>query len=59
MPITITLGRMTTYHDEFLARKLYDPVITWSYKINWQIKTIISTIPQCPWPPNMVGFNLP
>ena len=39
------LGRMVPYLDEFPPIKSHHPLITWSCKITWQTKTIISTLP--------------
>ena len=36
----------------------YDPFITLSCEIMWQAKTIISPIPKCLWPPDLVGWGL-
>ena len=38
--------------------KSHDPLITWYYQITWKTKTIISPIPQCLWPPNLLGWWL-
>ena len=43
---------MITYLDEFLPIKLYQPLTTWSCKVTWQTKTIISPLALCLWPPN-------
>ena len=34
-----------THLDVLLPINLYDPLITWSWKITWQAKTIISPLP--------------
>ena len=47
--------RMITYVDGFLPIKSHDPLITWSCKITWQTKIIISSLLQWLWPPNVVG----
>ena len=52
------IGRMLTYLDEFLPIKSHHPLITWSCKITWQTKTILSPLPQCLWPWNIVGWWL-
>ena len=39
-----------------LPIKSNDRFITWSCEIMWQTKTIISPLPQCPWPQNLVGW---
>ena len=60
VPMAIKFGRRTTYIEGLLPMKLFDHLITWSYKITWQTKTIISPLPQCLWPPNFApNFDLP
>ena len=44
---------MVIYLNGLLPIKSNEPLITWSYKITWQTKVIISLPPQCPWPPNL------
>ena len=34
----------------------YDPLITWFCEIKWQIKTIISPLPQYLWTPNVIRW---
>ena len=36
----------------------HGPLITWSYEIRWQTKTIKSPLPQCLWLPNLVWWRL-
>ena len=52
------LGRMVIQLDSFLPIKSYGPIITWSCKIMWQNKTIISPLPRCLWPPILPGWRL-
>ena len=33
---------------------LLDPLVSWSYEISWQTKTIISPLPRCLSPPNLL-----
>ena len=55
--MAIKLGRMVTCHEGLLAIKSHDILIKWSYyKVISQTKIIISSIPQCLWPPNMAGW---
>ena len=42
--------------DKLLPIKSYDPMITWSWEITWQAKTIISSLLQYPWPLNFAGL---
>ena len=50
------IGRMITYLNVYLPIKPHHPLITWSFKITWRTKTIISPLPQCLWPPNLLGW---
>ena len=43
-------GRQTT--------EFKNALITWSWKITWQTKTIKSQLPECLWPPNLSEQNL-
>ena len=52
------LGKMITYLDGLLPIKSLGPLITWSYEITWQTKSIISLIPQYLRPLNLVGYWL-
>ena len=49
------LVKVLTYHEGLLPKKLQDPLITRPSKITWQIKTIISSLLQCLWPPSLAG----
>ena len=51
--IATKLGRMVTQLDGLLLIKLHDSLITWSYRIMWQTKNIISPLLQCLRPPNL------
>ena len=46
------LARMITYHGGL------QPINSLGLLITWQTKNIISPIPQCPWPPNLVRLWL-
>ena len=54
--IAAKLGRIVTYLDVILPLKLIGPLVTWSYQINWQTKTIRSLLPKCLWSPNLEGW---
>ena len=54
--MTAKHGRMVTYFKRLLAIKSVYALITWSWKIMWQTKTIIPPQPQCLWPPNLLGW---
>ena len=56
--MTTKLGRMVTYFEGLLTIRSLIPLITWCCKVTWQTKTIISPIPQCLWPPNLLGWWL-
>ena len=43
------LGSMVTYLEGNLTIKLYYALITWSCKVTWQTKIIISPLPECLW----------
>ena len=45
MLMTTKLGRGVTYHERVPPIKSHDPWITWSCKIMWQTKAIISPLP--------------
>ena len=55
VPMATKLDRIVTYLDGILPIKSHDSFITWSWEIMLQTKTTISPIPQCLWPPNLVG----
>ena len=48
--------KIVIYLEQLLCIKLLDPLITWFCKITWQTKTIVSTLPQCPWSPNLLEW---
>ena len=50
------LARMVTFLDGLLPTKSNDPLMMWSYKITWQTKIIISSLPQSFCPPNLVWW---
>ena len=56
VPIATKLCRMVTYLDGPLPLKSIDHLITWSCKVTWQTKIIISLLPQRFWPPNLAGW---
>ena len=56
MPMISKFVRMIVYLHGLLPIKLHDPLITCPCKIMRQTKTIISLIPQCLWPTNLVGW---
>ena len=56
--VSTKLGRMVNCLEELLAQNSHDTLIAWFYEITWKIKIIISTIPQCLRPPNLVELWL-
>ena len=50
VPMAIKLGRMVTYFNGLLTIKSQYPLIT------WHIKTILSSLQQCLWPPNLAEW---
>ena len=52
------LGRMRTYLAELLPIKSHDARIMLSCEITWQIKTIISPLPQFLWPLSVAAWQL-
>ena len=52
------LCRLVTYLHLLLPTKSHNPFITWSCKITWQTKTIISPPPQCWRLSTMSGWSL-
>ena len=49
---------LITYPDKRLLVKSLDPLIMWSCEIRWKTKTIVSPLPECLLPPNLVGWWL-
>ena len=49
------LGKMVDLIEQFPSSNLFNSLVAWSCKITSQSKTIISTLPQCPWSPNFPG----
>ena len=58
MPMSDKFGRLVTDLEGLVRIMLPDPFVTWSCKIMWQTKTIISPPPQCLWLLNMAGWWL-
>ena len=58
VPMATKLGRMMTDFEGILPIKSNDPLVTWLSEITWQTKTIISPLPQCLCPPNLVESRL-
>ena len=47
VPMAAKPGRMVTYLKELLAIKSFNALITWSRKVTWQTKFILSPLPEC------------
>ena len=45
----------SNYLEQLPPIKLLYSLVTWSWKITWQIKTIISPLLQCLWQSNLAG----
>ena len=58
VPMATKFGRTVTYLGGLPPIKLLDPSVTWSCKITWQTKIIISALPQCLWSPNLASWWL-
>ena len=58
VPIVTKLGRMVNYFNQLLPLKLLNHLVTWSCYIMWKTKTIIFSLLQCLWTPNLVGWWL-
>ena len=58
LPIGTKLGRMVAYLDRLLPIESHDPLNSWSFKIMWQTKIIISPLPRWLWPSNLTGWWL-
>ena len=54
MPMTCKCDRVVTYPKRLPSIYSRDPWMTRSCEITWQTKTIIFSLPQCLWPPNLV-----
>ena len=54
----IKLGRVVTYYKGVAPIKSYDSLITWSFQITLQTRTIIYPLQQCLWPLNLAGWWL-
>ena len=53
MPMATRLDKMMMYLEELFPIEVLDLLITWSYKINSQAKTMKHPLPQRIWPPNL------
>ena len=58
VPMATKPGRMVTNLEQLLPIMLLYPFVTWSCEITWLVKTIISPLTKCLWPPNLVGWWL-
>ena len=56
--VATTLCRMVNYLNGALSIKSYNTLIIWTCKVTWQMKTIISLLPDCLLPPNLAGWWL-
>ena len=51
--MAIKLGKEVIYYNGLLCQKSHNPLNTWSHQVTWQIKYVISLLPQCLKPPNL------
>ena len=58
VPMVTKLGRMVTYLELLLTIKLFNGLITWSCKVTWHTKTIISPLLECLWSPKLAEWWL-
>ena len=56
MPMATKRGWLVTYHGGLLPTMSHDPLIKWFCEMTWWTKIIISTLPQCLWPANLIGW---
>ena len=54
MLIVTKIGSGVNYHERTSSINSHDSLITWSCEITWWIIIIISLLPQCLWPQNLV-----
>ena len=59
VPMATKLSRMVTYFERVLTIKPFYALITWSCKVTWQAKTIISLLQECLQQPNLAEWWLP
>ena len=57
-PISIKLGRMVPKSNGLSPRQSYEPFLTCSHQVIWQIKSLVSPLPQNLWPRNFQGSRL-
>ena len=56
MLVTTRLGRVGIYIEEFPSINLHNPLITWSCKITWNTRYVISLLQQGLWPLNFLRW---
>ena len=49
-------GKMVIHYKKPQPIKSHNPLNTWSCEVTWQIKNILSPLPQYLWPPNLAGW---
>ena len=52
------LGRVGIYNQKLPSINSHNPLITWSCKVTWNIRSVISSIQRGLWPPNMARWWL-
>ena len=58
MYVAVKHGVVGIYHQELPSVKPRGPLITWSCKLTWNIRSVTSLLPQDLWPPNLQGGDL-
>ena len=58
VPIATKFGRIVTYLEGLLSIKSYKALISWPWKVTWQTKIIIYSLPEYLWPPNLAVWLL-
>ena len=55
-PLIIKLDNVVTYFAGLPAIKLVNSLNTWCFEITWQIKNVLSLLPQCLKPPKLAAW---
>ena len=53
MPVATKLGRVVKSNEEFPSWNLHNSLITWSFKVTWNIGSVTFLPQQGLWPPNL------
>ena len=58
MSMTTKLDRVGIFNEELPFITSHNPLIRWSCKVTWNIKSITSLLQQCQWPPKVARWWL-